>query len=74
MLLLSVLVMEEISRYVDYGWEWKTICKVINFKHSFDFDIFEIEKFYYENIRRFKDLKNLEAEDRLFKKLWLQGK
>jgi hypothetical protein len=71
MLLLSVPVMDEISRYIIYGWEWKTICKVINFKHSFDFEIFEIEKLYYDNLRRYKDLKRSAEENDLFKQLWL---
>ena len=71
MILLSMPVMDEISRYLEYGWEWKTICKVINFKHRFDFEIFEIQRLYFDNIERYRELKSEAAKNELFKMLWL---
>lgn len=73
MLLLSVPVMDEISRYIEYGWEWKTICKVINFRHNFDFEIFEIERLFYDNLKRYRELKRASDSNEVFKKLWLGG-
>jgi hypothetical protein len=73
MLLLSIPVMNEISRYLEYGWEWKTICKVINFKHSLEFEIYEIEGLYFINQKRFRELKAVAANNDLFKTLWLSN-
>ncbi len=42
--------MEEIHRYLyEYCWEWRTICKVINFKYGYLFEIYELEKIYQVN-------------------------
>lgn len=62
MILLPTPVMDEISRYLDYAWEWKTICKIINFRHGYDFEIFELERIYRDNHQRFRELKALKAQ------------
>ncbi len=71
MILLSMPVMEEINRYLDYCWEWKTICKVINFKHGYDFEIFEIEELYYDNLGRYMEYKKQTGQGEGIKAIWL---
>ncbi len=74
MILLSMHVMEEINRYLNYGWEWKTICKVINFKHGYDFEIFEIEELFYQNLGKYREYKKQTEQGDGFKSLWLGNK
>lgn len=48
--MLPPAVMDEIQRYLyEYCWEWRTICKVINFKFGYLFEIDEIEKMFRGN-------------------------
>jgi hypothetical protein len=59
MVMLAVPIMEEIYRYLEYGWEWKTICKIINFKHGNCFEIDELQKLYNNNFGIYRELKKL---------------
>ena len=74
MILLSMPVMEEISRFLDYGWEWRTICKVINFKHCHNFEIFEMEELYLNSLEKYNEYKSQQEERKEFKTLWLKSK
>jgi len=48
---LPLHVLEEIRRYsMDYAWEWRMICKIINLKHGYEFEVEEMEKLYKHNL------------------------
>ena len=50
---LPPAIMEEIQRYLyEYYWEWRTICKIINIKHGYMFEIDEIEEIFGNNLKK----------------------
>lgn len=50
-IMLPLSILEEIRRYLmDYAWEWRAICKVINLKHGYSFEPENIEKVYRDSL------------------------
>ena len=50
-MILPLNVLDEIHRYLtDYAWEWRTICKVINYKHGYHFEPNRMARIYKESI------------------------
>jgi len=50
---LPLNVLEEIRRYsMDYAWQWRMICKIINLKHGYNFEPEDMEKLYRLNLGR----------------------
>lgn len=51
-MVLPLHVLEEIHRYLtDYAWEWRTISKVINYKHGYNFEPDSMERIFKKSLR-----------------------
>ena len=61
-------VIREIHRYLhENHWEWRTVCKVINYKYGYRFEIFELEDIFKSCLPGVA-VEDGAARERIFKK------